>query len=143
MLSATNSLATNALTITLILLCSHTTDLFSDYNGATFSSIFIEEISPRLIFVRPPETLAIEVSVKGRYARILWHRNGTSVSMSSLSNFNELYVVQATSTLDFGHYQVIPNTIATTLQLVRPAELSFIVTSPGVCITTITKLYAN
>ena len=111
--------------------------MFSDFNGANFNTITAERVSPRLIFLRPPKKLVIEVKVKGRYSRILWHRNGTSVShdQASLINFKEIYAVEETSTLDFGHYQVIPNSFPPTIQLVRPAELNFIVTSPGIVIS--------
>ena len=107
------------------------TDTFGDFNGVPFNTIFLETVSPEVIFLHPPEKLVIEATVRGRYSRIVWHRNGTSVPQSSLSNFNEIYVVQKTSTADFGHYEVIPFTSPPTLQLLRPPMLEFIVTSPG------------
>ena len=87
-----------------------------------------------VILLRPPEKLVIEVHVTGRYSRIVWHRNGTDVSPSSLHNFNEIYVVEETTTVDFGHYQCFPFTSPPTIQLVRPSHLDFIVTSPGMCV---------
>ena len=110
------------------------TDLTSIYTEVLFNTIFSESISPEVIFLHPPEQLIIEVSVRGRYSRIVWHRNGTDAPQSSLSNFNEIYVVQETSSADFGHYQVIPFASPPTIQVVRPPVLDFVVTSPGLCV---------
>ena len=101
------------------------------YNQHPLNTIFPMNISPEVIFLRPPERLVIEVKVRGRYSRVVWHRNGTDVPQSSLSNFNEIYAVEQTTTSDFGYYQVFPFTFPPTIQLVRPSHLSFIVTSPG------------
>lgn len=100
-------------------------------NNVTFNTIFSKNLSEEVIYLHPPEKLVIEVEVKGRYSRIVWHRNGTDLPRSSLSNFNEIYTVQATTTADFGHYQVIPFTSPPAIQLVRPYVLNFVVTSPG------------
>ena len=48
-------------------------------------------------------------------------------------NFNEIYVVQETSTADLGQYQVIPLPCPPTVQVVRPSVLDFFVTCPGLC----------
>ena len=110
------------------------TDRTSFHNGVPFNTIFPESISPEVIFLRPPEKLIIEIHVVGRYSRFVWHRNGTDVQQSLLFNFNEIYVVEETTTADFGHYQFIPFSSPPTVQLVRPPQLNFIVTSPGMCV---------
>ena len=99
--------------------------------GFSLSTISPVSISPPAILLQPPKKLVIEVKVIGRYSRIIWHRNGTAIPQSYLSNFNELYVVEETSTSDFGYYQVIPATSPPGIQIVRPSQLSFVVTSPG------------
>ena len=106
-------------------------DYFSDFRGISYNTISPMSLSPPAILLQPPKKLVIEVKVIGRYSRIIWHRNGTTIPQSSLSNFNELYVVEETSTSDFGYYQVIPATSPPGVQIVQPSLLNFVVTSPG------------
>ena len=98
------------------------------------NTIFLENISPLVIFIRPPEKLVIEVTCRGRYSGISWERTFSSATIdpSSLSNHDEIYTIGRTTEADFGFYEVFPLTSPPTFQeLVPTSMLDFIVTTTG------------
>ena len=92
------------------------------------STVFLEAISPRVIFLRPPEKLVIEVKATGRVLAILWQRNGVRISSSDLFSHDEIYVQEETNTASIALYEV---RIFQFSQLTIPSELIFHVISPG------------
>lgn len=88
-------------------------------------------ISPEVIHLRPPEKLVVEISVTGRYADILWEKDGEPLADPTLANYDEILVIGETVTDDFGYYQILVHSPPFTAQLLVPSTLSFIVTSPG------------
>ena len=101
--------------------------------GRTESTVFLERISPEVIFLRPPEELVIKVKSTGRVIAVQWRVNGNSIPRSVLEGFanhREIYFRKETSSSDIGLYEVdiFPDPFG---QLLIPVELEFIVTSPG------------
>ena len=103
----------------------------SIFTGIEESTVFLERISPEVIFLRPPEELVIEVKSKGHVIVVQWSVNGVQISNSAvegLANHREIYFRKETTSADLGLYEV---NIFSIWQLQIPTELSFIVTSPG------------
>ena len=85
-----------------------------------------------MIHLRPPDKLVVEVHITGRYADILWEKDGVPIADPVLANHDEILVIGETGTADFGFYQVLVHSPLFTTQLFIPSSLSFIVTSPGI-----------
>ena len=113
-----------------------TTDIFLSLGSFSLSTVYLEMISPEIILLRPPEKLILEIKVTGRYADILWEKDGEPLSNSwaTFSNYEEILVIGETTTNDFGYYQVLVHSPPSTAQLLVPSTLSIIVTSSGECI---------
>ena len=107
------------------------TDIQSNVGSLQFSTVYLEMISPGVIHLRPPDKLVIEISVTGRYADILWEKDGEPLIDPPLANYDEILVIGETATDDFGLYQVLVHSPPFTTQLLVPSTLTFIVTSPG------------
>lgn len=93
------------------------------------NTIFLERLSPEIIFLRPPEKLVIEVLISGRYGVIQWTINGV-LQTEEYPNYNEIYVREITQETDIGLYEVSA-TFNPINQLVSPGELDFDVIAPG------------
>ena len=98
------------------------------------STVFLERISPEVVFLRPPEELVIEVKSTGRVIVVQWSVNGNSIPSTVLEGFanhREIYFREETTSSDIGLYEVniFPDPIFGQLSI--PIELVFIVTSPG------------
>ena len=110
----------------------HVIDIFVEQFGLQISTLYLENISPTVIFLRPPEKLVIEVRCRGRYSGISWVRAGASVDKTLLSNHDEIYALGSTTLADYGLYQVILTPSPPSLQIIVPDYiLAFLVTSPG------------
>ena len=110
----------------------YTTDIFTEQFGTQISTIYLENISPALIFLRSPEKLVIEVRCRGRYSGILWEGNSAPIDKSLLSNHNEIFALGRTTEADYGLYQVVLLPSPPTFQDIVPQSiLEFIVTAPG------------
>ena len=106
-------------------------DIYTLLNGRNESTVFLERISPEVIFLRPPEELVIEVRSRGRIIVVLWTVNGALNSVvERFANHREIYFRKETTSSDIGLYEVRILTDPFG-QLAIPADLSFIVTSPG------------
>ena len=102
--------------------------------GREESTVFLERISPEVIFLRPPEVLVIEVKSRGRVIVVQWSVNGARISDSVLEGFanhREIYYRKETMSSDIGLYEVslFPDILIG--QLLIPFELEYIVTFPG------------
>ena len=100
-------------------------------SGLNESTVFLERISPEVIFLRPPEELVIELRSTGRVVGIQWTVNGVLILRTVLEGFanhHEIYFRKETSLSDMGLYEVDIFSIG---QFRVPVELEFIVTSPG------------
>ena len=96
------------------------------------STLYLENISPTVIILHPPEKLVIEVRCRGRYSGISWARNGALIDRSLLSNHDEIYALERTTEADYGFYQVILTPSPPSFQIVVPDSiLEFLVTAPG------------
>ena len=87
-----------------------------------------------MIFLRPPEKLVIEVKTRGRVLFVQWIINGNSFDGPIGANFSyhrEIYVQEETTQADIGVYEVRVFQDVINGQLLVPADLEFIVTSPG------------
>ena len=110
----------------------HVIDIFVEQFGLQISTLYLENISPTVIFLRPPEKLVIEVRCRGRYSGISWVRTGASVDKALLSNYDEIYALGSTTLADYGLYQVILTPSPPSFQIIVPDYiLAFLVTSPG------------
>ena len=98
-----------------------------------FSTLFLEKVSPEVIFLRPPEKLVIEIKATGRYRNIWWFKNGLPLTIQpqQFPNYNEILVYGTTTQNDLGLYEVTLYPANPVLQLLVPVELDFIVVSPG------------
>ena len=105
-------------------------DLFDDMNRNT---IFLERVSPEVIFLRPPEKLVIEVMITGQYQDIQWQLNAVSqtVTPEEYPNFNEIYVKSTTQDTDLGLYEILAFPTDPIRQLISPGELDIFVIAPG------------
>ena len=103
--------------------------------GLNDSTVFLERISPGIIFLRPPEKLVIEVKSRGRVTFLQWARNGnmfTGVLGQDFTYHGEIYVQEETTQDDMGLYEV--NALVDVIyggQRLQPLELDFVVTLPG------------
>ena len=111
--------------IVIAFLC---TDIETSSGSSQVSTVFLEAISPRVIFLRPPEKLVIEVKATGRVLAVRWQRNGVPISSSDLFNHDEIYVQEETSTASIALYEV---RIFQFSQLTIPSQLIFYVISPS------------
>lgn len=109
------------------------TDIFTVFNGRNESTVFLERVSPEVIFLRPPEELIIEVKVRGRYIRTLWSKNGNNIATELLHSNGNIFAVKETTVDDFGLYEVNVLEDIFTGQRLIPTELDFIATNPGLC----------
>ena len=107
--------------------------IFTPINGIPWSTIFLERISPEVLYLRPPEKLVIEVKTKGRFREVQWNVNGFRISQSNVtfSNHNEIYFIEEISETNFGSYEisVLPSSIIS--QPIIPLYLDVFVISPG------------
>ena len=78
------------------------------YTGA----VMFERVSPRVIVLRPPEKLVIEIRASGGYGQLDWARNqnpfGSSsftVTLQEFPNFFEIFVREPTNPSDVGVYE--------------------------------------
>ena len=109
-------------------------DIFTVVGGRNESTVFLERISPEVIFFRPPEKLVIEVKTRGRVLFVQWTINGNSFDGAVGANFayhREIYVREETTQADIGVYEVRVFPDPFTGQVLLPTELEFLVTSPG------------
>ena len=99
--------------------------------------MFLERVSPKFIYLHPPEKLVIEVQATGRYSHILWQKNGAPLSVQSqqFPNFNEILVYNVTTRDDLGLYEVSLRPIDVR-QRVQPSDLDFSIVPPGKQIST-------
>ena len=110
----------------------HGTDIFVERFGRQISTLYLESITPDVIFLHPPEKLVIEVRCRGRYSGISWDRPSGSIDRSLLSNHDEIYARGRTTEADYGLYQVVLLPSPPTFQDIVPASiLDFVVTAPG------------
>ena len=76
----------------------------------------LERISPRVIFLDPPEKLVIETRASGGYWQFDWERNSNpftlaqaqpfTVTLQEFPNFFEIFVREPTTANDLGVYEV-------------------------------------
>ena len=99
----------------------------------------MKRISPEVILLRPPEKLVIEMKSSGRFARIDWQKNGVLITKTpeEFPNHNEIFVREPTSMDDLTLYEVSLFPASLGVQFALPAELDFIVTSPGRSLVTV------
>ena len=125
----------------------HVADIFTVVGGRNDSTVFLERISPEVIFLRPPEKLVIEVKPRGRVILVQWSKNVNQLSGTLGVNFayhREIYVQEETTQADIGLYEVQVFPDAVVGQRLVPNELDFIVTYPGNFIISIFfRLYYN
>ena len=106
------------------------------FNDNSENTVFLENISPEVIVVRPNEKLVIEVRARGRYQMISWQKNGATFSSSTpqdpqeFSNHYEIYIVGEATEDDIGIYEVSLLAYNAINQLNSPAEIDFVVISP-------------
>ena len=98
-----------------------------------YSTIFLERVSPEVIFLRPPEKLVIEIKATGRYRNIYWHKNGVLLTIQprQFPNYNEILVYGTTTQDDLGIYEVSVHPANILVQRNFPAELDFFIITPG------------
>ena len=112
--------------------CLHVKDIFVEQSGIRISTLYLENISPTVIYLHPPEKLVIEVRCRGRYSGISWDRTGASINKTLLSNHDEIYALGSTTEADYGFYQVILTPSPPSFQIIVPDNiLEFLVTAPG------------
>lgn len=69
----------------------------------------IEQVSPPIIILRPPDKLVIEVQSFGEYLNLFWTR-GDSNLVANFFHFREVFVEEETSNNSSGTYKVLaPN----------------------------------
>ena len=97
------------------------------------STVFLEGVSPEVIFLRPPEKLVIEMKATGRYRNVRWNKNGLPVTFTeaNFANHLEIYVRDPTTTDDLTLYEVSLRAADILSQRNVPSELDFSVTPPG------------
>ena len=103
-----------------------------DVHGRNINIIFLERISPKVIFLRPPEKLVIEVKVSGQYRNIRRQKNGVlqTIQPQQFPNYNEILVYSTTTQEDIGLYEISVSFNPIT-QIVSLSELDFHVITPG------------
>ena len=112
---------------------SYCTDLL--FQGR--STVFLERISPEIIFLRPPEKLVIQVKAKGRYSSIQWQKNAIRLAATQpqFPNYNEILVYDTTTQDDLGLYEVSLRPASVLSQQNIPQDLDFSVVTPGMYYT--------
>lgn len=110
-------------------------DIFAENRnnlGEIVSTIFLNRVSPEVIFLRPPEKLTIEVKASGRYLRLDWTRRASALTMAqNFYNHYEIYFREQTTMGDIGLYEITPFPSSPSDQQIVPLELDFIVLLPG------------
>ena len=112
---------------------NESTDIFTVINGRNESTVFLERVSPGIIFIHPPEELVIEVKVHGRYIRTLWSKNLNNIETELLYSNGNIFAVKETTLDDLGLYEVCVLPDVSIGQRLIPTSLDFIVTHPGLC----------
>ena len=110
-------------------------DLYTEIIGFPRSTIFLERISPEVVYLCPPEKLVIEVKAKGRFREVEWSINGTLITniqshAASFSNCKEILFIEETSEENFGIYEISLRPFSP-FQRAAPNDLDIIVTPPG------------
>ena len=97
------------------------------------STVFLERVSPEVIFIRPPEKLVIELKAIGRYSLIRWQKNllPLTIQPQQFPNYNEILVHGTTTQDDLGLYEVTLRAASPLTQRNVPTELDFMVATPG------------
>ena len=97
------------------------------------STVFLETVSPEVIFLRPPEKLVIEIKATGRYRNIQWQKNSLPLTIQpqQFPNYNEILVYGRTTQADLGLYEVSLRPASITFQRNIPLELDFSIIPPG------------
>ena len=97
------------------------------------STVFLEKVSPEVIFLHPPEKLVIEIKATGRYRNIRWHKNGLPLTIQpqQFPNYNEILVYGTTTQDDLGLYEVELRAANPITQRNIPQELDFLVVPSG------------
>ena len=115
------------------------TDIFTEhiyYTNVQVSTISLERVSPKMIFLLPPEKLVIEVKATGRFTHVDWLKNGYSLtstgSTQEFTNYREIFVQEESTKDDFGLYEVSLFPSSPYNQINTPLDLKFIVTPPGI-----------
>ena len=106
----------------------------------------MNRVSPEVIFLRPPERLVIEVKSSGRILRLDWQQNAQPLTMQQefYDHYN-IFVRGETTQEDLGLYEVAPAVVSFSSQRTEPAELDFVVISPGqtICCIVCMNSYYN
>ena len=107
--------------------------MVTDRFDRNINTIFLQRVSPEVIFLRPPEKLVIEVMVTGRYRNIQWTLNSVlqTITPEEYPNYNEIYVKETTQDSDIGLYEVGVRASSAVTQRISPIELDFFVIAPG------------
>lgn len=106
---------------------------FDVENQRDRSTVFLERVSPEVIFLRPPEKLVIEVKAIGRFRNARWNKNGLPITLNDTNSANhfEIFIRDPTTADDLSLYEVNLRAVEIFSQLNVPSELDFSVTSPG------------
>ena len=107
---------------------------FSSRRNQDISTLFLERVSPEVIFLRPPEKLVIEVKAIGRFRNVVWQKSGGSpitLTAENSSNHLEIFIRDPTTADDLTLYEVSLRAIDINDQQNIPPELDFSVTPPG------------
>ena len=107
---------------------------FDVENQLDRSTVFLERVSPEVIFLRPPEKLVIEVKAIGRFRNVQWNENGLAITPTETNSANhlEIFVRDPTTADDLSLYEVSLRAADIFSQRNVPQELDFSVTSPGI-----------
>ena len=97
------------------------------------NTVFLERVSPEIIYLRPPEKLVIEIKATGRYNRIQWQKNVLPLTQE-FPNYNEILVYGTTTQDDLGLYEVNLVQANPIFQRNVPPELDFSIIPPGMCV---------
>ena len=97
------------------------------------STVFLERVSPEVIFIRPPEKLVIELKAIGRYSLIRWQKNllPLTIQPQQFPNYNEILVHGTTTQDDLGLYEVTLRAASPLTQQNVPIEIDFMVVTPS------------
>ena len=114
--------------------CCHACVYADVFSQTGINSIYLERISPEIIFLRPPEKLVIEIKATGRYRNIRWQKNQVPllVHPQQFPNYNEILVYSTTTQDDLGLYEVDLRAADILSQQNVPSDLDFLVVSPGI-----------
>ena len=96
------------------------------------STVFVNRVSPEVIFLRPPERLVIEIKTSGRILSLNWLQNSQPLTrQQEFYDHYNIFVRRETTQEDLGLYEVAPLVVSLPSQRVEPEELDFVVISPG------------